>query len=267
MKVAVVGGTGTIGRAVVEELIGRGHEVRVLSRKPPVRGGGAFFPVDLTTGEGLDPALAGVEVVVDASNPRAARGAPKGAPAEAVMVDGSQRLLAAEKQAGVVHHVLISIVGIEVGALEYQRLKLRQEATVIGGPVPWTIVRATQFPELLDYLFATTSRRGFLPGLEVPLQPVDTREVAPVIATAVEKAEGGSRLEIVGPELSTIASLARIWRRARGKRSIVLPIPLFGRRGRALKAGALTSLTAPKGSITFEDWLEERPRAVDPKGG
>jgi uncharacterized protein YbjT (DUF2867 family) len=129
MNIAVIGGTGTLGHHVVEQARSRGHEARSLSRSS------ADFPVDLTTGAGLEAALAGVEVVVDASN------AQKGA--QEVLVEGSRRLLAAERDAGVRHHVLISIVGIEQTPARYYATKVAQERVVSDGPVPWTIVRGT----------------------------------------------------------------------------------------------------------------------------
>jgi uncharacterized protein YbjT (DUF2867 family) len=96
MRVAIVGGTGMLGRQVAQELRARGHQVRTLSRHSP----------DLTTGEGLDVALAGCDVVVDASNDASKRAAE-------TLVEGTRRLLAAEERAGVGHHVGVSIVGCE----------------------------------------------------------------------------------------------------------------------------------------------------------
>ncbi|HEU4658965.1 MAG TPA: NAD(P)H-binding protein, partial [Capillimicrobium sp.] len=138
MRVAIVGGTGTIGRELARELAQRGHEVRALSRHAPEH------RVDLTTGEGLDAALAGCEVVVDASNQ------PPSGKGPSVLVEGSRRLLAAEAVAGVGHHVCVSIVGCDAVPLAYYRLKTEQERVVQDGPVPFTIVRVTQFHELID---------------------------------------------------------------------------------------------------------------------
>ena len=136
MRIAIVGGAGTLGRHVTAELAERGHEVRVLSRSSQ------HYPVDLVTGRGLAAALDGCAVVVDASNASAPRRATQ------VLVEGSRRLLAAEQRAGVSHHVGISIVGCERVPMGYYRVKAEQEQVIEHGPVPWSIVRATQFHEL-----------------------------------------------------------------------------------------------------------------------
>src|SRR5215475_6752981 len=126
-----------LGRRVGRELLSRGHEVRVLSR------GSADHPVDLRTGDGLDRALAGCDVVIDAANGRTP------AQARATLVHGARRLLAAEERAGIRHHVCVSIVGCDLLPLAYFAVKAEQERIVEGGPVPWSIVRATQFHEFV----------------------------------------------------------------------------------------------------------------------
>jgi uncharacterized protein YbjT (DUF2867 family) len=148
MRIAVAGGTGTLGVPVVEELRRLGDEVRVLSRRS------AKFPVDLTTGAGLDEAVAGCEVVIDASNNSSPRGA------KATLVDGTQRLLDAARAAGLQHVVSISIVGCERAPMSYYKVKSEQERLVAEGSVPWSIVRATQFHELVAWAFAAAARRA-----------------------------------------------------------------------------------------------------------
>jgi len=130
MRIAVVGGTGTIGRRIAAVLARDGHEVRALSRSA------ADYPVDLTTGAGVAGALEDCDVVIDASNgpPRKAR---------AVLVEGSRRMLEIEARARVRHHVCVSIVGIEDVPMGYYRVKVEQERVVENGGVPWTIVRST----------------------------------------------------------------------------------------------------------------------------
>jgi len=149
MRIAVVGGTGTLGRQVGTELARRGHEVRVLSRSSPQ------FPIDLTSGQGLVAALEGCGAVVDASNTQRQ--------ARQVLVEGTGRLLAAEQQAGVGHHVCISIVGCDQVPMGYYRVKVDQERVVERSPVPWTVVRATQFHELVNGLFTAAAAIGCCP--------------------------------------------------------------------------------------------------------
>ncbi|HEY7325143.1 MAG TPA: NAD(P)H-binding protein [Streptosporangiaceae bacterium] len=242
MRIAVVGGTGTLGRHVTLELSRRGHEVRVLSRHSPE------YPVDLASGQGLAVALEGCGAVVDASNTQRH--------ARPVMVEGSARLLAAEQQAGVGHHVCISIVGCDRVSMGYYRVKVDQERVVAQGPVPWTIVRATQFHELVSGLFTTAARYRVLPAPAMPLQPVAAAEVARVLADAAEADPRRGRISVAGPQVVSMRELARTWLSAAGRSAVLLPVPLPGSTGRALRTGALTAGHADvTGAITFAGWL------------
>lgn len=256
MLVAVVGGTGTVGREVVVELVQRGHEVRQLSRRPPQRAtlGVVHRSVDLTTDADISAALADVEAVVDAANstssPRRTR---------EVLVEGTRRIGVAAAAAGVGHHVLISIVGIEQIPVSYYRAKVAQEDVLEQGQVPWSVVRATQFHDLLDQWFSLAARVGVLPTARFAVQPVDARAVARVLADAVEAGPTSDRVEVGGPEVRSFGDLARIWRAATGRRALAVPVPLPGAVGRGLRRGALTAPDAAlKGSPTFASWLEMR---------
>lgn len=251
MVVAVTGATGRLGSCVTSALLDRGHEVRRLSRHPAREfAGAAHYGVDLSTGAGLEPALAGADVVIDAAN--------SNRHAEQVLVNGTRRLSAAAQRAGVRHHVLCSIVGIEAVPASYYRAKVAQEEIVISGPTPWSILRATQFHPLVDAIFTAAARLAVLPAPAFPLQPIDPREVARALVDAAESAPLGERQEIAGPEVLTVRELARQWRRARGRRAVLIPVPLAGAAGRALRRGALTSSSAAAaGSPTFEQWLRE----------
>jgi uncharacterized protein YbjT (DUF2867 family) len=253
MQVVVTGGTGVLGREVVAELARRGHEVRVLARRSPEH------PVDLTTGDGLGAALEGVDVVVDASNAGPGRKA-----AEALLIGGTRRLLVAEQAAGVAHHVGVSIVGIDRVPSGYYRVKLDQEAVVKASPVPWTLVRATQFHSLLDQVFGAMARFGVLPDAAVPMQPVDPHEVAVVLADTAEAEASGATTQFGGPERRTAAELARTWRLETGRRALLVPVPPAGAAGRALRAGALTNPGAWTGRTTFADWLRRGRTAAAP---
>ena len=261
MNIAVPGGTGTLGRAVVDELVGRGHDVRVLSRRRSrqPQAGATHHEVDVATGAGLRAALQDVDAVVDATN--ASGSGRKAAP---VLVDGTQRLLDAEARQGVGHHVAISIVGIDAVPLSYYRMKLAQERIVEGGPVPWSMVRATQFHELLDWLFGMTARARIAPAMKVPLAPVDPRFVAGVLAEAAEAGPGGRRAPVAGPQTAALGELARDWARARGRRVLPLSLPLSPRMGRPLRSGALVPGDgAITGGPSFGEWLRAKaqPRA------
>jgi uncharacterized protein YbjT (DUF2867 family) len=246
MRIAIVGGTGTLGRHIVTNLTERGHEVRILSRSSP------DFPVDLVTGSGLDPALDGCAAVVDASNASSPRRAAQ------VLVEGTRRLLTAEQHAGVSHHVCISIVGCERVPVGYYRVKTEQEQAVERGPVPFSIVRATQFHELASAALATAGRFRVLPVPRMRLQIVAAAEVADVVADIAE-GEPRGRVQVGGPEVATARDLARAWQTVTGRSALMLPVPLPGTIGRALRAGALTTDDADVlGTITFADWLSAR---------
>jgi uncharacterized protein YbjT (DUF2867 family) len=201
--IAIAGGTGTLGRRVTEELRSRGHDVRVLSRGSP------DYRVDLTTGDGLGPAVAGCDVVVDVSNDRSKRAAQ-------TLVEGSRRLLAAERAAGVRHHVCVSIVGCDQVPMRYFRAKAEQERVVERGPVPWSLVRATQFHELVAATLAPAARWRMLPVPRAALQPVACAEVARAVADVAEGAPRLGRVEVAGPEVADARDLARTWRSSPG---------------------------------------------------
>jgi uncharacterized protein YbjT (DUF2867 family) len=245
--IAVAGGSGTLGAPVVAELRARGHDVRSLSRRS------AEFPIDLTTGSGLAEALSSCDVLVDASNNSSPRGARQ------TLVDGTQRLLEAGRAAQLEHFVSISIVGCERAPMSYYKVKTEQERLVADGPVPWSIVRATQFHELVEWLFDAAARFRLLPGLPAKLQTVAAAEVGTAVADVAEGQPLQRRFEVAGPEVTDLRELARTWRSATGRRALLVPLALPGQLGRALRDGALTNEQPDvRGSTTFASWLAGR---------
>lgn len=249
MKVAVLGGTGTLGRPLIAALAERGHDVLALSRRAPrtLPAGAMHRRIDLTDGHGLEAALEGVEVVVDCSNSNPRNAGP-------VLVEGTKRLLPVGVAAGVRHHIGISIVGCDRVPLAYYDVKVEQEEAIAGGGLPWSLVRATQFHSLIGGVFAWTGRFGVIPTGRARLQPVDPRVVAKRLAAVVEEEPGGRLGDIAGPEVLTLSELARAWRRA-GHRALPLRIPMVGRIGHPLHEGALCAPDAAAGGSTFEEWL------------
>jgi len=249
-----------LGRPVVAELVRRGHDVRVLSRNAPRRPqpGSTHHAVDLVSGSGLRDALAGVDAVIEAANTPGS-----GRKARPVLVDGTRRLLDAEALAGVGHHVAISIVGVDAVPLSYYRAKLAQERLVEQGPVAWSIVRATQFHELLDWIFTMTARARIVPAMGFPLAPVDPRVVARALADAAEAGPGGRLAPVAGPQVAPLGELARDWARARDRRVLALALPLAPRMKRALAGGALVpGDEAVTGGPSFAEWLRSRDAAA-----
>ena len=225
MRVAVAGGTGLTGRLVVEELRRGGHEPVVLARS---RG------VDLLTGTGLDDALAGCAAVVDVSN------------VTTISRDAAVRffdatagnLTAAAARAGVQHLLVLSIVGVDRVDYGYYLGKRRQEQVVSGGPVPWTVLRTTQFHEFAGQVL--DGLRG--PVAVVPrmlCQPVAVAEVAARLGELATGAPAGYARELAGPEQLELPAMARAVLRARHQRRLVLPVRLPGAVGRAFADGTL----------------------------
>ena len=244
MRIAIAGGTGTLGSHVAAELRSRGHEVRVLSRSAP------NYPVDLITGAGLGPALEGCDAVVDASN-------NAGRQAAAVLVGGTRRLLDGEQAAGVRHHVCVSIVGCDQLPVGYYAVKTDQEHLVEQGPVPWTIVRATQFHEYISNIFGAAARWRALPAPRALLQPVACAEVARHVADVAEQPARRAGTSIAGPEVTELRTLARTWRSVTGRRLALIPVRVPGRVGRALRSGTLTTGQAEvTGHVPFAAWME-----------
>jgi uncharacterized protein YbjT (DUF2867 family) len=250
MKIAVVGGTGTLGKPLVAKLAVGSDEVLVLSREAPQKlpDGASHRRIDLTTGEGLAGALAGVEVVVDVSNSSTPR---RAAP---VLVEGTKRLLRAGAEAGARHYVGVSIVGCERVPMGYYKVKVEQEEAIAAGAIPWSLLRATQFHTLIAWAFGQMGRFGVVPTGSARLQPIDSTVVAERLAEVAHAAPAGRLPDVAGPEVRTLTELARIWRRA-GHRALPLRLPMVGRIGRPTREGVLCNPGAAAGGPTFEEWL------------
>jgi uncharacterized protein YbjT (DUF2867 family) len=197
MKIVVIGGTGLIGSKLVEKLRNDGHQPLAAA---PNTG------VNTLTGEGLAEALEGAQVVVDVAN------APAWGDAEVLdfFETSSRNVLAAEAAAGVGHHVALSVVGTE-RLLEsgYFRAKLAQEKLVKAGPIPYTIVRATQFFEFIGRI-ADSSTDGDTVRLSPALiQPESADDVASTLADVAVGAPLNDTVELAGPEAFRLDELAR----------------------------------------------------------
>lgn len=243
MRLAVAGGTGLVGRMVVDVARERGHDVVVLARSEGV---------DLTTGTGLADRLQGVGAVVDVTN----HPSQKRAAAEGFFGAVTGTLLAAEAAVGVGHHVVLSIVGIDDVDTGYYAGKRRQEQVVGEGPVPWSVLRATQFHEFAEQVlgFATVGPVSLVPRMLC--QPVAAREVAKALVALAETDPVGRAPELAGPEQHQLVDLARRFSAARRLGRHVVPVRLPGRAGAAMRSGALTpSGEGPRGTLTFADWL------------
>jgi uncharacterized protein YbjT (DUF2867 family) len=249
MKVAVAGGTGTLGTSVVAELARRGDEVLALSRSAPneLPAGVAHSRVDLGSHAWLAEALDGVEVLVDAANAAPNRGKE--------LVAITRRLLDVAAEAGIRHFVGVSIVGCDRVPISYYKAKVAQEEAIAAGSVGWSLLRASQFHDLLDSGFRAAARWRMLPTGNARLQPVDVRIVAARLAEAAHAEPAGRLPDIAGPEVRTLSGLAGAWRTTERRRLLPLRIPMVGRIGRPLREAALCDPAAAGGGPTFEEWL------------
>ncbi|MGW5159003.1 SDR family oxidoreductase [Nonomuraea wenchangensis] len=249
----VTGGSGRLGRATLEILPKEGYETRATSRSPRASeaDGVRWFGADLTTGRGLEEAVAGADVVVHLAS------APyRGRYTRRVELDGTGALLAAARAAGVRHLVYLSIVGADQVPWGYFRVKVQAERLVRDGGVPWTVLRATQFHEFVEQALRGMARFGALvadPGVRA--QPVDVRDVARRLADVIEAGPRQGIVEFGGPEVMTMAEAAESWLRARGLRRPVLRMRIPGALGRAFRAGHLVTGARPAGELTWERYL------------
>ncbi len=243
MKLAVAGGTGVVGRHVVRAARERGHDVVVVSRSEGV---------DLRSGSGLAGALEGVDVVVDTANAATMQRAE----GTAWFTETTRHLQSIGAERGVSRLVTLSIVGLERVPIGYYQAKLAQEATATAGPLPVTIVRATQFHEFAAQVLsrARTGPVAFVPHMRI--QPVAARALAEVLVDVADQPAGDATVEVAGPQVDDLVALARATVRRRGRHVAVLPLRVPGAAGRAMRSGG--QLPGPGARIvgpTFEAWL------------
>lgn len=244
MRIAVAGATGNIGKLAVAAVGRDGHDVVRISRS---------LGVDLVTGDGLDEALNGVDGVIDVTN------TPAGSRAGTVSYFGAatRNLLAAEERAGVRHHVLLSIVGIDrIEGNAHYAGKREQERLVSAGPVPWTIVPATQFHDFAAMVARWTERDGVAVIPPLLVQPIAPADVADALAEIVAGEPNGRYVDLAGPQRQDLVDMARRIHRARGRAVQVVPnwSTAFGPEmaGDVLLPGDNARI-AP---TTFDDWLQ-----------
>lgn len=247
MRIAVAGGTGVVGVHVVSALEQAGHEAVVLSRSSGV---------DLETGTGLDDALAGVGGVIDVSNvaTQSRRRSVE------FFTSATVNLLAAGARAGVRHHAVLSIVGSDRVDLGYYAGKREQERLTEAGPLPWSILRATQFHEFAgQVLDQVPGPVAVVPRMRT--QPVAASDVGAALASLVVGPPVGRAVELAGPREEHLPDMARRLLAARGSRRKVVAVRLPARGGAAMAAGGLLpGPDARLSRLTFDEWLAAAPR-------
>jgi len=244
MKIVVIGGSGLIGTKLVKNLRQLGHDVVAASRSSGV---------DTLTGEGLAEALANAHVVVDVAN------SPSWEDKAVLQFfeTSGRNLLAAEAAAGVGHHIALSVVGTErLLASGYFRAKMAQETLIKASPVPYTIVRATQFFEFVGGI-AQSATDGQTVRLSPALvQPIVSDDVAAALVQVVADAPLNGTVELAGPEPIRLDELVRQFLSAsRDARKVTTDAHALYF-GIELNDQSLTPGDNPRiGPTRFEDWL------------
>ena len=244
MKVVIIGGTGLIGSKAVAILQRGGHEVVAASPKNGI---------DSITGEGLQQALAGAQVVVDLANSPSFEDR---AVLEFFRTSG-RNLAAAEAAAGVRHHVALSIVGTDrTPDNGYFRAKVAQEKLVEGSGIPYTIIRSTQFLEFLGAIADSAVDGGKVrvsPGL---FQPIAADEVAAIVAEVALAPPRNGIVEIAGPERAPFDSFVARYLKAVGDPREVVRDPGARYFGGTVEERSLVPLgEARLGRIGLDEWL------------
>ncbi|MQA08587.1 MAG: NAD(P)H-binding protein [Pseudonocardiaceae bacterium] len=244
-SILVTGGTGTLGSLVVRHLLDAGSDVRVLSRHALPGEGYAPVAVDLRDGAGLDTAVEGAHTIIHCAT--TLRGGD---------IESARNLIEAAKRAGVEHLVYISIVGIDRLPLGYYRTKLAVERLIENSGLRWTILRTTQFHDLVARFCRAQAR---LPVLLIPagisVQPIHTDEVAARLAELGTGEPAWRVPDWGGPEVRGLDELARAYLRSAGRRRPVLRIRLPGKVSRGYREGRHLTPERAVGKITFDEFL------------
>jgi uncharacterized protein YbjT (DUF2867 family) len=248
MRVLVTGGTGVLGRQVVRLLDGKA-EVRVLSRRP--NGQPGFVQGDLDTGEGLAAASDGVDVIAHCASPADYRRPQRD-------VEGTRRLLDAARSQHP-HVVYISIVGVDRIPLGYYQAKLATEQLIRGSGLSWTVLRTTQFHDLVLTFVMLLSKWPFaLVPRGFRSQPVDAGDVAVRLVSLVLGEPAGRVPDLGGPRVESSEDLVRTYLSLTRRRLPVLRMPLYGQIAAAFRAGGHLAPGGQRGTRTFEEYLRSR---------
>jgi uncharacterized protein YbjT (DUF2867 family) len=254
-SVLVTGGTGTLGRPVVQRLREAGASVTVLSRHPREDGDGLRYAVgDLSTGEGVEAAARGAEVIVHCA------GSNKGDEQK------TRTLVGAGKQAR--HIVLISVVGadrvpqaspVDRALFGYFGMKLATERVVEQSGIGWSTLRATQFHDLVLMVARALAKLPVIPApSDTRCQPVDVTEVAERMAELALGEPAGTVPDLAGPRVYTFRELIKSYLSAAGKRRPLLPVRIPGQAAKAIRAGAILAPDQAVGTRTWEEFLAAR---------
>ncbi|MBB4935510.1 uncharacterized protein YbjT (DUF2867 family) [Lipingzhangella halophila] len=250
----VTGGSGTLGRHVVERLIDADEETRVLSRRsaPVWPNGAEWFTGDLTSGHRVRQAVQDCTTVIHCASDPWERTRD---------VTQAGNLLSEAGRAGVEHVIFVSIVGCDRIPSSYNQTKAAVEGLFEESGLGHTILRATQFHELLEWVLDAASRSPVVPvPAKTYLQPIAAADVAERLVEFVKGPPQGRVPDIGGPEVRTARDLANLYLAARHVRARATSIPLPGALGSALRSGMLLAPDHREGHQTWESYLRETTR-------
>jgi len=252
--ILVTGATGHLGSALTPLLLDAGQEVRGLSRRERAGSGLSWVTGDLRTGENLDHAVDGADVIVHA--------ATDGRPSRSADLPGTRQLLSAVERAGTRPHlVYISIVGIDDHPFGYYKTKAAAERLIIDSGVPYTILRTTQWHQLLDRALRVLSRSPVVPvPTATRVQPMDVSDVALRMADLALGAPAGRVPDLGGPEIHDADYIVRSYLRAAGKHRALVPFRIPGATGPAIRDGRHLTPEHRDGKVTWPDFLEAKFR-------
>ncbi|OBK59556.1 LysR family transcriptional regulator [Mycobacterium gordonae] len=246
-KITVIGATGLIGRQLVPLLSNAGHEVTEATRASGT---------DVLTGEGLDNALVGADVVIDVIN----SATPEDS-SEAFFAQTSANLSAAAAKAGVGHYVVLSIVGADGMAADagYMRGKVAQETAAASSGLPWTVVRATQFHELAEPITESLTVADEVRAPVALIQPIDSAEVTAILARIATGKSLNAIHNIGGPQKMSFADMVRAVLFHQSRTLDVVEDPSATYSGLHIDETTLvTDDDAELGAMRLADWLARR---------
>lgn len=246
-EVLITGATGTLGHRVVCEATDAGHKVRALSRKPHVGYTGVHWAQgDLLSGEGIDDALEGIDTVIHC--------ATQGTRDKDVA--SANNLFSAARRARTNNIIYVSIVGIDRIPLPYYKTKLRVEEALEASGLGHTIIRVTQFHDLIEMTFRIQRFSPVLSAVKgVRFQPIDTRDVATHLVSMIDDGPRGRVDDIGGPAVLGHDDLGRLYLSSRGSRRRVVSLPVPGGIVAGYKTGANLVPANPIGKIGFAQYL------------
>jgi len=254
-RILITGGAGVLGSEIAARAKLAGHTVRVMSRKPrPANADTEWAQADMGTGEGVEEALRGVDIIVNAaSNPFNTK---------KVDIEGTKHLAELGRKAGVEHLFHISIVGIDRIPYSYYQVKLAAEQVVKQSGLPYSILRATQFHTLPGVFFDFLKRFYWSPALfltpDAQFQLIDPGEVAEYAMPLITAQPAGLLPDVGGPEILRMDEIAKSLMIAEGVRRPLIYLPMSRAIAEGFRKGYNTCPDNRYGKITWADWLARR---------